>query len=118
MKAAILLAADIIRKLDQARLHFEVSTLDQTVHPLLAPDPDNPSLPTFRIYVSDHEANFFQPCTAVSILVRPGVELPTVRVLNHYSHRSPKSEATNHTLTMFKARLQQHRASFPMNVLE
>ena len=119
MKEAILLAADIIRKLDRARLQCEVSTLDNFIHPL-EPDREPSSLPVLLIRVPDNGTNLFQPCTAIGIAIQPGAAVPTVRVLNLDAYRSAKAiaEATGHTLTMFQARLERYGASFPMKVLD
>ncbi|MCY3745628.1 MAG: hypothetical protein OXH05_05300, partial [Acidobacteria bacterium] len=71
MKNAILAAADVIRNLERAHFHFEVSAPCRALHPLFAPDPDNCTAASIRIRLPDHPANAFQPSTAVLILLAP-----------------------------------------------
>ena len=89
MKNAILAAADVIRNLERAHFHFEVSAPCHELHPRLAPDPDNSTAASVRIYLPDHPANGFQPATAVRILLAPGDTIPNIQALNLYSRSSP-----------------------------
>ena len=118
MKDTILAAADIIRRLDRAGLHFEVTTLEAAVHPLLAPSPGCRTQTTIRIHLPDHEANYFQPRTAVTVTLAAGETVPTVRAANLHAGSSARSDAARHTLTMFQARLRKHRAAFAMTVID
>ena len=114
MKHAVLTAARIIRNLEQARFHFEVTIHPPYDDPLLPPR-KTPQPPTsIRIHVPDHPTNFFQPLTCIDIDIDPSIDIPVVHVRNLYPFRSPKSDATHHTLVMFKGRLKQHDACFPM----
>ena len=116
MKNAILAAADVIRNLERAHFHFEVSAPCHELHPRLAPDPDNSTAASVRIYLPDHPANGFQPATAIRILLAADDTLPNVQALNLYSRSSPNSAAAQHALSLFKSRLKRHKAHFPMNI--
>ena len=116
MKNAILAAAHVIRNLERAHFHFEVSAPCHALHPLFAPDPDNCTAASIRIRLPDHPANAFQPSTAVLILLAPDDTVPNVQVLNLLSRKSPNSAAAQHTLALFRNRLKRHGAQFPMNI--
>lgn len=118
MKDTILAAADIIQRLDRAGLHFEVTTLETAVHPLLAASPDCRTRTKIRIHLPDHEANFFQPKTAVTLTLDAGETVPAVRAANLHAGSSARSEAARHTLTMFQARLRRQGAFFAMTVVD
>ena len=116
MKNAILAAADVIRNLERAHFHFEVSAPCRDLHPLLAPDSVTCAAACIRIYLPDHPANGFQPSTAIRILLAPDDTVPNVQALNLFSGRSPNSHAAQHTLSLFRNRLKRHKAQFPTNV--